>query len=162
MEKQGSDDAVNERCMGIDLTKVRYVVAPVSVNENHWALIVWDNEKRQILLLDSADLVNGKQGTRLRRLLMKGPGKAKHAFRVPVMQQVDEVSCGLFLLCFVSDIVRNGGTWRESISDATFCIDSMRSWLIRLKAPGEHVHFTLEQLPTFISVPVAAAVEGNV
>jgi uncharacterized coiled-coil protein SlyX len=94
MEKQGSDDAVNERCMGIDPTKVRYVVSPVSVSDKHWALIVWDNEERQLLLLDSLNLVNGKQGTRLRRLLMRGPGKAKAAVRVPVMQQEDSVSCG--------------------------------------------------------------------
>ena len=53
MRQQNSDEAVNERCMGIDLMRVRYVVAPVSVNENHWALVVWDHADRVLLLLDS-------------------------------------------------------------------------------------------------------------
>ena len=149
METQNSDDPVTERCMGLNLANVRYVVAPVSIRKHHWALAVWDHEERRLLLLDSFDLVNGKQGTRLRRLLMRGPGKAQNAARVPVMQQDDNVSCGLFLLCFACYIVGNAGTWRESISAAGFSIDSMRTWLNDLKRPGASVNFTLEQLPSF-------------
>ena len=37
MEVQRSDDPVHERCVGIDFAAQRYVVAPVSVNANHWA-----------------------------------------------------------------------------------------------------------------------------
>ena len=43
METQRSDDPVHERCMGIDFAAQRYVVAPASVDANHWAVIVWDN-----------------------------------------------------------------------------------------------------------------------
>lgn len=90
--------------MGIDPTKVRYVVAPVSVQKKHWALIVRDNAERQPLLVDSLQLVTGKQGVRLRRLLMRDEGRAKAAVRVPVMDQNDSILCGLFLLCFACHI----------------------------------------------------------
>ena len=92
----------------------------------------------------------------------RGKAKAKATARMPVVRQKDNVSCGLFLLCFACYIVKNGGTWRESISDATFCVDSMREWLERLKVPSEHVKFTLEQLPTFAAVPSSPSeVAGN-
>ena len=148
MEAQLSDDPVNEKCMGINLVDVEYVVAPVSVDHNHWALVVWDSKQSVLLLLDSFDIVKAKHGTRLRRL-MRGKRRSIKTVTVPVMQQDDLVSCGLFLLCFACYIVSNAVTWRESISSAVFNIHRMRTWLDHLKTPGVSKTFSLEQLPTF-------------
>ena len=150
MQQQNSDDAVNERCMGINLAQVRYVVAPVSVNENHWALVVWDNADHQLLLLDSlGSLVTNAHGTRLRRIMTNGAAGRAKVIRVSVVQQQDLVSCGLFALFFACYMVRNGTSWRETISEAMFSVQGMRDWLEQLKAVGAHEVFTLEQLPTF-------------
>ena len=148
MEAQLSDDPVNEKCMGINFGDVEYVVAPVSVDHNHWALVIWDSRQSVLLLLDSFDIVKSKHGTRLRRL-MRGKKRSIKTITVPVMQQDDLVSCGLFLLCFACYIVSNVVTWREGISGAVFNINRMRAWLDHLKTPGVSQTFSLEQLPTF-------------
>ena len=153
MQQQNSDEAVNERCMGIDLMRVRYVVAPVSVNENHWALVVWDHTDRQLLLLDSlGDLVTNAHGTRLRRIMTKGAAGRAKVVRLSVAQQQDTVSCGLFTLFFACYIIRNVSNWKETISETRFDVSRMKDWLERLKAVGAHEAFTLEQLPTFSTV----------
>ena len=150
MQQQNSDDAVNERCMGIDLTRVRYVVAPVSVNGDHWALVVWDGVDRVLLLLDSlGHLCTGAHGTRLRRIMGGGAAGRAKVVRVPVVRQQDSVSCGLFALFFACYIARHGSSWKETISAATFRIDDMRGWLEQLKAVEAHEVWTLEQLPAF-------------
>lgn len=50
-------------------------------------------------------------------------------------------------------MMKNAGTWRESDSDAVFCIDDMRNWLERMKTPNEHMSFTMDMLPTFDEHP---------
>ena len=77
---------------------------------------------------------------------MRGRGRAKAAARVPVMARKDSIPCGLFLLCFACHMVKNGARWRESSSEAVFCIDDMCNWLERMKMPNEHVGFTMAQL----------------
>ena len=151
METQQSDDAVHERCMGIDFAAQRYVVAPVSVNANHWAVVVWDNQERRNLLLDSlGDLVKSTHAARLRRTMLRDGVRAQAMCRVPVVQQDDQVSCGLFVLFYCCFIVRNPTTWRETIGAATFRLEGMREWLAALKVEGAHAAFTLDQLPAFI------------
>ena len=151
MEVQRSDDPVHERCTGIDFATQRYVVAPVSVNANHWGVIVWDNHERRILLLDSlGDLVKSTHAARLRRIMLRDGVRAQAMCRVPVVQQDDQVSCGLFVLFYCCFIVRNPTTWRETIGAATFRLEDMREWLVGLKVDGAHAAFTLDQLPVFI------------
>ena len=151
METQRSDDPVHERCMSIDFAPQRYVVAPVSVNANHWAVVVWDNQERRILLLDSlGDFVKSTHAARLRHIMLKGGVRAQALCRLPVVQQDDPVSCGLFVLFYCCFIARNPTTWRETIGAATFRVEDMREWLAALEVDGAHAAFTLEQLPPFI------------
>ena len=151
METQSSDVPVYERCMGIDFSAQRYVVAPVSVDANHWAVVVWDNDERRILLLDSfGDLVKSTHAARLRRIMLRDGGRAQAQLRLSVVQQQDKVSCGLFALFYCCFIVRNPTTWRETIGAATFRLENMTEWLAALKVDGAHVDFTLERLPMFI------------
>ena len=160
METQRSDDPVYERCMGIDFFAQRYVVAPVSVDANHWAVIVWDNEERRILLLDSmGDLVKSTHAARLRRIMLRGGERAQALSRLPVLQQDDLVSCGLFVLFYCCFIVRNPTTWRETIGAATFRVEDMREWLAALQLEGAHAAFTLEQLPLFIPTEASQSSE---
>ena len=123
MEVQRSDDPVHERCVGIDFAAQRYVVAPVSVDANHWAVIVWDNEERRILLLDSLDdLVKSTHAARLRRIMLRSGQRAQAQCRLSLVRQQDQVSCGLFALFYCCFIVRNPTTWRGTIGAATFRI----------------------------------------
>ena len=164
METQQSDDAVHERCMGIDFAAQRYVVAPVSVNGNHWGVIVWDNQERRNLLLDSlGDLVKSTHAARLRRIMLRDGVRAQAMCRVPVVQQDDQVSCGLFVLFYCCFIVRNPTTWRETIGAATFRLEGMKEWLAALKVEGAHAAFTLDQLPEFIPAedPIRGAVPAS-
>ena len=164
MEVQRSDDPVHERCVGIDFAAQRYVVAPVSVNANHWAVVVWDNQERRNLLLDSlGDLVKSTHAARLRRIMLRDGVRAQAMCRVPVVQQDDQVSCGLFVLFYCCFIVRNPTTWRETIGAATFRLEDMREWLVELKVDGAHAAFTLEQLPSLIppEVPIRVAVPAS-
>ena len=155
LDSQDEDDAVFERCMGLDFSAVQYVVAPVSVDDTHWALLVWDVAQRQMLLIDSvADaLVQPKHATRLRGILKQDGRRAKKAVRVAVQSQQDVTSCGVFVLCFACYMATNGSTWRSSISSAVFSIDSMRSWLEHIQTPGEQLSITLNKLPTFLATP---------
>jgi hypothetical protein len=66
---------------------------------------------------------------------------------VVVQQQEDNVSCGLFTLCFACYIVQHP-TWKDSISDAIFDVESMRTWLNSLRT--EHRTFVLSSLPSFV------------
>ena len=151
MEMQRSDDIVHERCMGVDFAAQRYVVAPASVDANHWAVIVWDNEERRILLLDSfGDLVKSTHAARLRRIMLGGSGRAQAQLRLSVVRQQDQVSCGLFVLFYCCFIVRNPTTWRETIGAVTFRLEDMREWLATLMVDGAHAAFTLDQLPAFV------------
>ena len=151
METQRSDDPVHERCAGIDFTAQRYVVAPASVDANHWAVSVWDNEERRILLLDSfGDLVKSTHAARLRRIMLRGDGRAQAQCRLPVVRQQDRVSCGLFVLFYWCFIVRDPTTGRQTIGAAAFRLEDMRAWLSVLRVDRAHVAFSLDQLPAFI------------
>ena len=70
--------------------------------------------------------------------------------RLPVVQQDDQVSCGLFVLFYCCFIVRNSMTWKTTIGAATFRLQDMREWLAVLKVDGAHAAFTLDQLPAFV------------
>ena len=133
MKTQRSDDPVHKRCAGVDLAAQRYVVAPASVDANHWAVIVWDHEERRILLLDSyGDLVNSTQAARLRRIMLRGDGRAQAQCRLPVVRQQDRVSCGLFVLfycCFiVGDVPPRGHASVAGVAEG--------GWSARCLHPG--------------------------
>jgi hypothetical protein len=163
MEVQNSDDPVHERCQGIDFAAQRYVVAPVSVNANHWAVVAWDNEERRVLLLDSlGDLVKNTHAARLRRIMLRGGERAQAMIRLPVVPQDDQVSCGLFVLFYCCFIVRNPTTWREVIGATTFRVEDMREWLVALKADGAYAAFTLDQLPVCSAGGSSTSVETRV
>ena len=159
MEAHHSDVPVHDQCMGVDLTAVQYVVAPVTAEGGQWALIVWDSDQRQLLLLDLLARVREEQGARLQRLQMRRAGAAKKAVRLPVPAQQDGSARGLLVLlccaCYIAS--SQGDTWHSTISGVHFTINSMREWLERLKAPNAHVSFTLKELPL---VTVAHATEG--
>ena len=75
--------------------------------------------------------------------MLRNDERAQARIRLPIIQQDDQVSCGLFVLFYCCFIVQYRTTWRTAIGEATLRVEKMWEWLVALQAEGAHTAFTL-------------------
>jgi hypothetical protein len=83
-------------------------VAPVYINEAHWALAVYDKAEQRVWRLDSYGDIMVDSDTECLERLLTGSGRPRSR-PLKVQQQQDQLSCGIFILCFAVYILRHPG-----------------------------------------------------